>query len=283
MMGSFPCRIELIAAEAEDIPTLPEVAWKLLKTVSDHGTQLQDLERLIRRDQPLTAKILRIANSSWLGGRQSVSTLRQAITVLGTRRLRSLVLAASIDGVVRSRAMKNRYMWEHALAVGVASELLADQTRYPDRQEAFVCGLLHDLGKAVLERSLTSEYQAVLDRVYNERIWAVDAERSVLGFDHAAVGGLVAQKWNLPAVLQEVVREHHSPASATLDPYLCAIVSFADGLCVKEGIGPSQRPDIDLSSLTAASILGMKADSLERMSQAVAARFREDKRLFGLN
>jgi len=282
-MSSFPYRAELIAAEAEDIPTLHEVAWKVLETVSDRASQVQDLERLISRDQPLTAKILRIANSSWLDARRPISTLRQAITVLGTRRLRSLILAASIDGVVRSRAMKNRYMWEHALAVAVASELLAEETRYPDRQEAFVCGLLHDLGKAVLEKSLTDEYQAVLDRVYNEHVWAIDAERAVLGFDHAAVGGLVARKWNLPALLQEVVREHHSPASATLDPYLCAIVSFADALCVKEGIGPSQRPEIDLSSLTAASILGMKPDSLEKTSQAVANRFREDKRVFGLN
>ncbi len=282
-MGSFPCRARLIAAEAEDFPTLHEVAWKLLKTVSDGASQVQDLERLISRDQPLTAKILRIANSSWLRSRQPVSTLRQAITVLGTRRLRSLVLAASIDGVVRSRAMKDRYMWEHALAVAVASELLAEETRYPDRQEAFVCGLLHDLGKAVLERSLTSEYQQVLDRVYNEHIWSTEAERSILGFDHAAVGGLVAQKWNLPAVLQEVVREHHTPASATLDPYLCAIVSFADGLCVKEGIGPSQRPEIDLSSLAAAAILGMKPQSLEKTSQAISKRFREDKRLLGVN
>jgi len=282
-MGSYPCRAESIAAEAEDIPTLHEVAWKLLKTVSDRASHLQDLERLISRDQPLTAKILRIANSSWMGSRQPVSTLRQAILVLGTRRLRSLVLAASIDGVVRSRAMKNRHTWEHALAVAVASEFVAEETRYPDRQEAFVGGLLHDLGKGVLEKSLTSEYQQVLDRVYNEHIWAVEAERSILGFDHAAVGGLVAQKWNLPAVLQEVVREHHTPASATLDPYLCAIVSFADGLCVKEGIGPSQRPDIDLCSLSATSILGMKPHSLEKTAQAVAKRFREDKRLFGLN
>ncbi|MFB3902958.1 MAG: HDOD domain-containing protein [Acidobacteriota bacterium] len=282
-MGSFRDRAEWIAAEAEDIPTLHEVAWKVLKTVSDRPADVQDLERLVSRDQPLTAKILRIANSRWLGGRQPVSTLRQAITVLGTRRLRSLVLAASIDGVVRSRAMKNRHMWEHALAVAVASELLAEETHYPDRQEAFVCGLLHDLGKAVLEKSLASEYQQVLDRVYNEHIWAIEAERAILGFDHAAVGALVARKWNLPAVLEEVVREHHTPASATLDPYLCAIVSFADGLCVREGIGPSQRPEIDMSSLAAASILGMKPASLARTTQAVATRFQEDKRLFGLN
>jgi putative nucleotidyltransferase with HDIG domain len=282
-MGSFPCRAQLIAAEAEDFPTLHAVAWKVLKTVSDGTSQIQDLEQLISRDQPLTAKILRIANANWLGARQPVSTLRQAITVLGPRRLRSLVLAASIDGVVRSRAMKDRYMWEHALAVAIASEMLADETRYPDRQEAFVCGLLHDLGKAVLEQSLASEYQQVLDRVYNEHVWAVEAERSILGFDHAAVGGLVAERWNLPAVLQEVVREHHRPASATIDPHLCAIVSFADGLCVKEGIGPSQRPEIDLTTLTATSILGLKPASLVKTSQAVAKRFREDKRLLGVN
>ncbi|RPI20312.1 MAG: HDOD domain-containing protein, partial [Acidobacteria bacterium] len=255
---------------------------KVLKTVSDHGSRDHDLESLITRDQPLTAKILRIANSSLLGARQPVSTLRQAILVLGKRRLRSLVLAASIDGVVRSRAMKNRQMWEHALAVAVASEFLAEACHYPDGQEAFVCGLLHDLGKVVMDRSLPNEYQQVLDRVYNEQVWFAEAERTILGFDHTAVGGLVAQKWNLPAVLQEVVREHHNPAAATLDPHLCAIVSLADAVCVKQGIGPSKRADLDLSSLTAAAILGMKPESLEKISQSVADRLSEDKRLFGL-
>jgi HD-like signal output (HDOD) protein len=280
-MDALSNRAEVIAAQADDIPTLPEVAWKILKTVSENRSA-GALERLILSDQALTSRILRIANSTLFCSQQPITTISQAQGAFGFRRLRSLVLAASIDGVVRARALKNRHIWEHALAVGLASSLLAPLCDYPDAERAFVCGLMHDVGKVVLDASLGGEYQAVLDLVYNESLPFLDAERLVLGFDHTVVGGLVVSKWNLPALVEEVARKHHSPGEAVLDQRLCALVSLADALCVKQGIGPSKRPSLDLSTLEAAEILLIEPESLEDISVAVIQRLREDKKLFGL-
>jgi putative nucleotidyltransferase with HDIG domain len=280
-MGALPNRAELIAAEADDIPTLPEVAWKVLRTVSENGSA-EALDYLIISDQALTTRILRIANSTLFSSQQSITTISQAQGVLGFRRLRSLVLAASIDGVVRSRALKNRHIWEHALAVGLASSLLARKCNYPDPEQAFVCGLMHDVGKVVLDGGIGGEYQSVLDLVYNESLSFLEAERIILGFDHTVVGGLVARKWNLPPLVEEVARTHHCPGEAVLDKQLCALVSLADGLCVKQGIGPSKRPGLDLSTLPARQILGIEPESVKEIAVAVTERLHEDKKLFGL-
>lgn len=279
-MGAFSSRVEAIAAEAEDIPTLHEVACKALKTISDEGSSSQDLQRVISRDQALTSRILRIANSTFLGISSPVRTLREAILVLGTRRLRSLVLAASLDGVVKSRALKNRHMWEHALAVALASGFLSRDCEV-DPEKAFVCGLMHDVGKVVLDKALT-EYQQVLDVVYNEKRPFLESEREILGFDHTQIGGLVARQWNLPADIQETIACHHDPAAAAGDSRLCAVVSLADGLCVKQGIGPSHRPDLNLASLPACDILDIEPDSLPGLMLTLNEHFQEDKRFFGL-
>ena len=276
-------RAEIIAAEAEDIPTLQEVNWKVLKTISDNGkANGAPLEKLISRDQALTARILRAANSTLIDFPKPVSSLKNAINLLGARRLRSLALAASIDGVVRSRSLKNRQMWEHSLAVGLAASSLAEVCGYEDPETAFTCGLMHDLGKVVLDRGVTAEYQRVLDLVYNEHRSFLDAETEIIGFDHAEIGRLVARKWNLPPLVEEVAGYHHDPAAAPLDPRLSAIVSAADALCVQRGIGPSKRPDLDLYTLDAFLMLEIRHETFETLAAQLEDRFRVTKRMFGV-
>lgn len=281
-MGVFAGRLEAIAADAEDIPTLREVAWKVLKTVSDRSNSLGELERLLKLDQALTGKILRLANFRPLPPGTAVTTLQQAIAVLGKERLRSVVLAASIDGLVGSRALKNRRNWDHALAAGLAAESLAKSQDGCDPGHAFVCGLMHDLGKVVLDRSLGAEYQPVLDLVYNEQVSFREAERRVLGFDHTEVGSLVAEKWRLPWEIQDAVRHHHDPAMAQL-PTLSSVVSLADALCLKQGIGPCSFPDLDFRSLEAWQRLSLDTAFVDGVSRALPARCKAERLLFGLN
>jgi putative nucleotidyltransferase with HDIG domain len=282
-MSSPHTRAELLVAEAEDIPTLQEVNWKVLKTISGNGGNGASLEHLISRDQAMTARILRAANSTFIDAAKPVASLRNAISVLGGRRLRSLALAASIDGVVRSRSLKNRQIWEHALAVALAASSLAQDCGYSDPEMAFTCGLMHDVGKMVLDGGLTTEYQRVLDLVYNERKSFVEAETEIMGFDHTEIGRMVSRKWNLPPLIEEVAGAHHNLKAAVLDPRLCAIISLADGVCVKQGIGPLKRPELKLSSLEACKILGVGSVTLEGLTAALGDRFRDNKRLFGMN
>jgi putative nucleotidyltransferase with HDIG domain len=275
---------KVIAAKVGDLPPLPHVASRVIELVGNPDTNAGDLEQVISRDQALTARVLKIANSALFGRREMVSTLSQAIVLLGFKTVHSLVIAASTETFYRSTSIrfKDKLLWEHAVATALAAGYLARDCRYRGVEEAFLGGLLHDIGKVALDINLEERYQGIIERVYNEEVTFVDAEREMLGFDHAEVGALVVKKWNLPEALEEAVRLHHRAMSSLVDPTLCAIVSLANSACVKLGIGLERLPKLDLASLDVAVRLKMTAERLSRLLQNVESKLVEEKELFNL-
>ncbi len=266
-----------IAQKTGDLPPMPQIAGELMQMMSKPDTTATQLERVMSRDPALTARVLKIANSAAYGLRTTVATVRQAISVLGLRTLNSLVLAGVTNSLTTSKrsSFKDKVLWEHSLCVGLASRQISRIEKYADPDTAFVGGLLHDIGKTVLDKNLGEEYEAVVMRVFNEGVTFVEAEREALGFDHSEVGSLVIMRWKLPATIEEVVRFHHEPGNAAIDRDLCAIVSFANSVCVKLGIGPERNPGLDLGQLPAAKTLGYDearaAEVLESVEQGLAA------------
>ncbi|MBI2566269.1 MAG: HDOD domain-containing protein [Candidatus Schekmanbacteria bacterium] len=278
-------RVEQIASRAGDLPPLPQVASKVVQLVADPDSSAGDLVRVISRDQALTVKVLKIANSALFGVSQAVTTLSRAITLLGFNTLRSLVIAASTQALFRSKptsSFQDRILWEHSLAVALAGRLVARRSRYRGIEEAFVSGLVHDIGKAVMDRNIAEQYQRVVELVYNDGIPFLEAEQAVLGFDHTTVGALVVRKWKLGETYEEAVQCHHDPRAATVDPKLSAVVSLANALCVRVGIGPERRPELDFGSLPALEMLGVEVAEIEEMTQEVEKAFKEEKELFRL-
>ncbi len=278
-------KADLVAARAGDLPVLPQVAAKVLEMVQNPTTITADLEKIITRDQAITAKILKIANSALYGLRCSVSTVSQAIVVVGMTTLRSLVLTASTEALFRSKTsrFKDKILWEHALAVALASRAVARVSGFPKPEEAFVAGLLHDVGSAVLDQNLGERYGEVVELVYNDGVSLVDAETRVLGIDHTQVGSLVVRKWNLAPPLEEAVRLHHEdPRVATLDPMLCTTVNFANALCQRIGVGVVRQPDLDLATLESYEMLSMDEDKVEEVTLFVQDRLAGEKELFGV-
>jgi putative nucleotidyltransferase with HDIG domain len=273
-----------IAAEAGDLPLLPHVASRVIELVSDGNTSATDLDKLIARDQALTARVLKIANSALFGRRATISTISRAVVMLGFKTVQSLIIAASTEALFRPNSVnfKDKLLWEHAVAAALAAGILARECRYPGVEEAFLGGLLHDIGKVVLDTNLGGRYQRVVERVYNEGVTFVDAERDMLGFDHAEIGAFVIKKWNLPPTLEEAVRLHHHSRGASLDPTLCAIVGLANSLCVKIGIGPERRPELDLGQLETSTRLKLTSERLELIGKNVADRLAQEKALFNL-
>ncbi len=247
---------------AKDLPAFPAVAGEVMKLVDDDDSSASDLQRVIGRDPALAARVLKIANSAFYGASTEISTLSHAITRLGWKPLQSIVIAASSRSIFSNKSFKDMLLWEHALGVANVSRALAGKCRYRDVESAFVAGLLHDIGKPILDSNLGDLYSQVIQDVYNEGVTFLQAERRILGFDHTEVGVLVLKKWNLPQVLQEAVKFHHDPGRAEISPHLCAIVSFANSLCVKMGLGPERLPDLDLNSLETARLLKLDSDTV---------------------
>jgi putative nucleotidyltransferase with HDIG domain len=273
-----------IAAKVGDLPTLPYVATRVIEFVGNPSTNASDLEQIISRDQALTARVPKIANSALFGRRGMVSTLSRAIVLLGFKTVHSLVIAASTETFYRSTSMhfKDKLLWEHAMAAALVAGYIARECRYREVEVAFLGGLLHDIGKVVLDANLEERYQGIVERVYNEGVTFVNAEHELLGFDHAEVGSLVVKKWNLPEALEEAVSLHHRAMRSLVDPTLCAIVRLANSVCVKIGIRPERLPKLDLIQLDVTARLKIGPDCLTRLLQTVESKLGEEKELFNL-
>ncbi len=272
-------QMESIAAAVGDLPALPQVAARVMQAINEPTVGVRDLEELISRDQAMTAKVLRIANSAFYGVRGEISTLSRAIVVLGFNTLRSIVFSIVTEALHarRQSCFKDQILWDHSLAVALAARTIATECRFAGHEEAYVGGLLHDIGKVVLDANLPDRYLQVIERVYNESMSFIDAENEIFGFDHTDVGALVVDRWSLAPGLREAVRLHHQPMGAEIDPSLCAIVSLANSMCIKLGIGPERDPDLVLNELESALMLTLDPPRVVAIASAVGERLAQEK------
>ncbi len=208
--------IEDVIKRIHDLPSLSAVVVELLSTMEQEDIDVHLLADKITRDQALTAKTLRLANSSFYGMQSKVTTIQQAISVLGFHSIRTLVTACSIaGGIPPGPGMHFDFpgFWRHSVATAVAAKALA--TRLGQSAEtAFTAGLLHDLGTLVLATRFPQQYDEALAYRKAHDCYVVQAEQAIFGLDHAAVGSALAAYWKFPAAMQDAVARHHSPAQS---------------------------------------------------------------------
>ena len=201
---------EVIRA-VRDLPSLPAVVNELLATMEQEDVDTQALAAKITRDQALTAKTLRLANSSFYGLPSKVTSIQQAVAVLGFHSIRTLVTACSLTGsfsAAGSRDFDFPAFWRHAIATAAAARVLAPHARL-NPETAFTAGLLHDLGTLVLVTRFPDAYRQVRAHQRQHDCPSAPAQQAVFGLDHAAVGSALAAHWKFPAAIQAAVAEHH--------------------------------------------------------------------------
>lgn len=244
-----------IVLRVVNLPTIPAVVGKLLQIIDDPRTTHADLSNLISQDQVLASKLLKLANSSFYGFSGRVRTIKHAAVLLGFDDLKNLALGVSViekfSGNWKSCFDFDEF-WGHAIGCSIAAKMIARQANPAKAGEAFVAGLIHDIGKHVLSQFATDHFEAVVDQIQlSNESWHW-VEKQILGVSHAEVGGWFAERWNFPAQLVDAIANHHTPQEARRDPCLAAIVHFADYLTRKFGIGfaPEQHmPDLHLEAL----------------------------------
>lgn len=268
-----------------DLPVLPEVAVKVLQRVRDPEATAAELEGWIVRDPALAARVLRMANSAFFHLRQHVATVQRAVVVMGFNTIRSVVMAAATRRLWQAQAsgLEDRLMWEHSLAVALGSRRIAEAVGLHVVEEAFIAGLLHDVGKMCMGANLGERYRQVVRRVIDRGALWTETERELFGFDHAEVGALVLERWSFPLELQEAVRRHHHPDAATVEREFCAAVGLANDLCVQMGIGPEKRPGLEIASGPAARILKLDEDRLSGLREEIGRVVEREKELLELS
>ncbi|HJQ83555.1 MAG TPA: HDOD domain-containing protein [Candidatus Binatia bacterium] len=219
-------RAEVMARK--NLPTIPTVLAKILQLVDAESSSGKELIAVIERDQALTGKMLRLANSAFFGQTRRVATIPRAVVLLGFSTVRNLALGVKVwdalgAGVARSRLEE---LWSHTVAVAVATKALAGRLRAGDPDEAFTAGLLHDVGRLVLAMRFRDEYWRAVGGA-SEAGEVEGLEAANLGVDHAEVGGWILEAWSLPPTIVEAVRHHHETASR---PGIPGVLGITDRL-----------------------------------------------------
>jgi len=257
--------------ELRDLPSLPEVVARVLQVVDNPRSSAADFGRAISLDPALTARILRLANSAFYGYTGRIGTAVQAVTILGFAQVRSLVLTVSILDLFwhsgKRPALPHYDFWRHCIACAVAARALARRTRICPPEEAFVAGLLHDLGKMVLATVIPDEYHQVVKQAEAEGRVLVEVEQECLSLTHPMVGGWAAEKWRLPMALNQAVERHHEWVADAPAAGLARCVFFANRVVGSGEFGWSgngQPLEIDTRLLAGTGIDPADLDAIPR-------------------
>jgi HD-like signal output (HDOD) protein len=248
-------RLQDIVAATGELPALPSTTARLLKLLDDDTVGADEVLDIIGRDPALTANLLKLCNSAYYGLRRRVGTVHEALIMLGNRAVVSLAFATSLGDVLRGPLagyhLERDELWKHALAVGVgAAHILGNAGDRGRRERAFTGGLVHDIGKLVLNGPLKAKLQQLPPA--GDFVVLLEGERAILGFDHAQAGAALAESWNFPPALAAVIGAHHAPVGAGAAelpegadaPLLCA-VQAANLIASRAGLGAGTRHDED--------------------------------------
>ncbi len=231
-----------ILATVKSVPSLPSVVMKLRQYLNDPDVSFDELAKVIQYDPGLTANVLQLANSAYFGWAGTISSVKDAISRLGTNRIFQMVLCMSVAPLV-SKPIKGYDMdagslWEHSIAVAVCAEQLAMKLKLKEAKEAFTAGLLHDMGKVVLGTFVEVDDEPIREIVRSDQLAFNEAERMVLGIDHAEVAAALLEDWHLPGEVVASARYHHEPSRAPEEHQVMVdVVHVADILCLNVGWG----------------------------------------------
>ena len=289
-----PPPAQLALRRLDELPTLAPVAVKLIQATLSPDSDAADVARIIQSDPSMATKLLAVTNSAAFGARRKVTTIDQAVVLLGFKAVRNIALAVKVFECFAQpqpggENFKRVEFWKHSLAVACAARNLA-RAAAPlgaDPEEAFLAGLLHDLGKIALSAVFPKAYDQIAGRAARARGDIADHERQALGVDHTVAGRSVAERWSLPRVLCEVVWLHHistdSMPSRVRSPQLIGLVQLADIVAREQRIGFSGNLTFYESSSHVAANLRVPTPDLDAVAARLAAEVAETATALGLD
>lgn len=230
-----------LVSKLEDLMPLPATIKKLITLTKDPDTDLQDIVTVLEKDQAMVSKVLKLSNSSYYGFTKQIKTISHAVVCLGYNTIKSLALTASTHSIfnkgVISYALEKGALFKHSYSVAIGARILAIKLKHPNPDEVYVMGLLHDIGKVVVDQYAKEKFIDVIRRFRKGDITFLQAEEEVLGFNHGEIGSKVAEKWNLSDELIESIRFHHDPQTAPEGNITVHMVHVADIISELLGIG----------------------------------------------
>jgi putative nucleotidyltransferase with HDIG domain len=275
-MSNLPRKkLELLLQNVNQLPTLPIVYDRLQKALSNPLVSVKDVSKVIEQDQSLTSKLLHIVNSAYYGFPGKISSLSRAIVILGFNEVKHLTLSISVLSTFNKQAKGSNFdysaFWKHSIAVAVLSGIIAKKyctSKVFSHEEAFVAGLLHDIGNLIEDQYIADLFTEVLKIQETETKYHWEAEKEVMGFTHEEAGELLAEKWNLPQVLIDTIGFHHTVIArksySAIFPVI-SVVHLADIIAFALGYGYGHSSYVSSPVIDCVQTVGLKTDDLKEI------------------
>ena len=250
-----------LAGMVKDIPTLPVIYQQLFQAMQDPDFSVPQVSDLIAQDQALSTKILHLVNSAFYGYSKQIQTISRAVVILGFRAVRSAALAISVFDYFKdegeSSGVNMQDFWVHSIAVATTCKVLAEEAKLPNQEEAFVVGLLHDVGKLIEKRYFANDFEDLCRAAQEQHLSWFGGEQLLFQINHATIGKAVFRAWDFPSTVVDAIHYHHEPEKAGTVPQVAALVHVADYVAYQMRLGaPGAYPPATCSS-AALKVLGL--------------------------
>jgi HD-like signal output (HDOD) protein len=265
-----------------ELVSLPEIFYQIEAVINNPRSSAFQIAEVISKDPSLSAKLLRIVNSAFYGFPKQVDTISRAVAIVGSDQLHLLTLGTSVIALFRdipSALMNMGWFWKHSLACGITARLIASYKNFPNIEQLFISGLLHDLGKLIIFKNHPREAAVALSQAQGSESFHYLMEQTFLGFDHIQVGLALAEKWKLPLSLQQAIGGHHDPLKypPSVD---AAVVNIADNLVNALGYGSSGEHLVAPGVVDVCEFLSLPAGFLEKLIPLINRQVDETFHLF---
>jgi len=279
---------QIIIADAvaaiSHIATLPEITFKIIELVENPRSTAQDLHKIISNDPALVARILKVVNSAFYGLPGQIGSINRAIVLLGLNAVKNIVIAASLAKLFRGGRVSPNFsakdLWTHSVAVGTLSKMLVGRLNAALPDEAFLAGLIHDIGILVELQAFREPLIEIAERSVKEETRYIDLETQIIGVDHQALGAGLTTRWKFPRSFQYVTGHHHHPMSLAPEcRFLTAIVHVADHICCREGLGYSLTCKSEPLDATVLPELNLNMETLDELAKSLPEALSETEAL----
>jgi len=261
-----------IIQDIKDLPPMPQVVIKIQHLISNLNSDTKQLAEVIESDQSIAAKVLKMANSAFYGMSGKISSIHQASLLLGYRTLGEIVTMAGASRLLSGKMPGYGYdpqeLWKHSLSVAFSSKLIAEMKRSSLIYEAHTAGLIHDVGKIVLDRYILENKRDIADYMSREEKTFLDAERYFFGFDHAGIASEICRSWHIPETITLAIRCHHQPSTSNGDE-LSYVLHLADYVATMGGIGYDDDDILYEAEKGAMDFVGLSQEEIGNMMPKV--------------
>jgi putative nucleotidyltransferase with HDIG domain len=273
-------KVKQVVSNIRNLPTPPIVFHQIQKVINDPKVSAGQIAKILQEDPAMSVKVLKLTNSAFYGLQREIESVKQAVVIVGLEAIKNLVLSASVLDMFKGKDIDQEFQdkfWRHSLAVGFCARLLARMGKSRgmlDPDAAFSGGLLHDIGKVILCCFLPKEYARVKEERGSDRASdTYQIEERVLGYNHAQIGGILAEQWKLPKRLYEAVAYHHSPLSAEGGDVIAHVIHVSNFVAKKTFYDQFEQYLVGSIEPGVLDVLQLTEDDMEKLAEALRQEY----------